>query len=873
MNHQHCIDYAEFDTAFASGQIGQVQQAEFDEFVKSELMRVVDEVFGEVERKSGNRASLRLERLEIDLGEIDYRDFRQQMPQRLRRQLWQALDNARYNFRSQSREPAEQAAADDAGLALFHYLRFGYLPWYASVADANLLETWLLRLVETRPDSLVEFFGSVPNDDIIDRLKSQFSTGLVERVNQLLESPDAAMAPAGDATLDREQEQPDGGLETGSLVDVWQTQLESALSAGEPAEFERLWQSLLRDESAMLVKILNTIGRQAVYRQQLARRLSPRQFAELLFLLEPSAHELLLSILEPGHWVARLVARSANRPTTGDTGLRECLLDYLLFERGDRFDREDFVDSLLGKVSIAGLRQKSGFWTGLVDELETAAQSDDASAELARMALARADKLARSPGADWHDIYQRYARIEAMFSPASPRRTETLLLADIETLVQQAPWLLLGLLRELQGDAGERRKTLRLLAVPLLEKLSYSMLVLIARTVATEASAGSAELVAAIRRRAEITASPQTYYADILTCLIDAEVIDFDVVGVGGPMAATADAPVEESTSANLSQPVEPARRDAIESLTPMGAPAAQLLQFAELLTTASLAAELPLSPPQLAVIKWRFVKNYAGETGSLFNREDFLRRYLETLIEQTGVDDTREFYSLLGQALIRNNLPETREQTRQIIELLDDIAAGPLPAADASETGDVTAELTSLGPALDEVLPDEDIHVSNAGLVLLAPWLPRLFDHLGYIEDGAFIDQATAERAVHCLQFLVDGSLFTPEFQLVLNKILCGVKPGKPIRRGIELSGDETDQLESLLEALTSHWKALQNTSIEGLRESFLQRGGRLQRKGETWQLAVEARSFDMLLDQLPWSYSTIKFGWMERVIYVDWR
>jgi hypothetical protein len=56
-------------------------------------------------------------------------------------------------------------------------------------------------------------------------------------------------------------------------------------------------------------------------------------------------------------------------------------------------------------------------------------------------------------------------------------------------------------------------------------------------------------------------------------------------------------------------------------------------------------------------------------------------------------------------------------------------------------------------------------------------------------------------------------------------------------------------------------------------LRESFLQRGGRLQRKGDAWQLAVETRAFDMLLDQVPWSYSTIKFGWMERVIYVDWR
>jgi len=192
---------------------------------------------------------------------------------------------------------------------------------------------------------------------------------------------------------------------------------------------------------------------------------------------------------------------------------------------------------------------------------------------------------------------------------------------------------------------------------------------------------------------------------------------------------------------------------------------------------------------------------------------------------------------------------------------------------AGVSDAGSTQTDSASWDKAFDEIAADEDIHIANAGLVLLAPWLPRLFEHLGYIEDGEFKDHDTAERAVHCLQYLVNASVASPEYQLVLNKLLCGVKPGKPIRRRIELSDFETEQLESLLTAVTGHWKALENTSIDGLRESFLQRGGRLQRKGDAWQLAVEARAFDMLLDQVPWSYSTIKFGWMDRVIYVDWR
>ena len=97
MSSQHHIDRAEFDTTYADAVVTPDQQAGLDEFIKSDLLRVIDEVFDDIDRKSGNPAAvLCMERLEIDLGEISYRDYRQQMPQRLRRQLGQVLDNARY---------------------------------------------------------------------------------------------------------------------------------------------------------------------------------------------------------------------------------------------------------------------------------------------------------------------------------------------------------------------------------------------------------------------------------------------------------------------------------------------------------------------------------------------------------------------------------------------------------------------------------------------------------------------------------------------------------------------------------------------------------------------------------------------------------
>ena len=125
----------------------------------------------------------------------------------------------------------------------------------------------------------------------------------------------------------------------------------------------------------------------------------------------------------------------------------------------------------------------------------------------------------------------------------------------------------------------------------------------------------------------------------------------------------------------------------------------------------------------------------------------------------------------------------------------------------------------------------------------------------------------------MHLLQYIVSESTNRPEYELVLNKLLCGVKPGIPITRDIDITEEEINISEMLLKSVLSNWPALKNTSIAGLRESFLNREAKLQLQDESWKLIVQSKAFDMLLDGLPWSYSTIKLPWMERPIYVDWR
>jgi hypothetical protein len=45
------------------------------------------------------------------------------------------------------------------------------------------------------------------------------------------------------------------------------------------------------------------------------------------------------------------------------------------------------------------------------------------------------------------------------------------------------------------------------------------------------------------------------------------------------------------------------------------------------------------------------------------------------------------------------------------------------------------------------------------------------------------------------------------------------------------------------------------------------------LRQQDEAWRLQVAQGPFDMLIDQLPWGYATIRHPWMKQVLHVEWR
>jgi len=167
----------------------------------------------------------------------------------------------------------------------------------------------------------------------------------------------------------------------------------------------------------------------------------------------------------------------------------------------------------------------------------------------------------------------------------------------------------------------------------------------------------------------------------------------------------------------------------------------------------------------------------------------------------------------------------------------------------------------------------EEAIYIANAGMVLVTPYLPQLFRRLELSDGAKFRDKRAAERAIHLLQFIVNESCDSPEFLLPLNKLVCGVQTEVPIAREVELLQRERVVIEGMLTAIIQNWVILGSTSVQGLRESFLQRSGRLQLKEGNWHLKVEAKSIDVLLDRLPWSFALIQHPWMARPIYVEWR
>lgn len=181
----------------------------------------------------------------------------------------------------------------------------------------------------------------------------------------------------------------------------------------------------------------------------------------------------------------------------------------------------------------------------------------------------------------------------------------------------------------------------------------------------------------------------------------------------------------------------------------------------------------------------------------------------------------------------------------------------------------------------LKEALPDnqqnysfnQSVYIQNSGLVIVHPFLIYLFERLNLYKDQEWTSKRNHHKAILISQYLITGQSVFFENELVLNKIICGLEPFAVINTQIKLSKKDIAEANVMLESVIAYWKMLKNTSIEGLRETFLNRNGKLVfSENGKYALWVEQKGVDVLMSHIPWGISMVKTPWMKNFLECNW-
>lgn len=250
------------------------------------------------------------------------------------------------------------------------------------------------------------------------------------------------------------------------------------------------------------------------------------------------------------------------------------------------------------------------------------------------------------------------------------------------------------------------------------------------------------------------------------------------------------------------------------------------------------------------------------------------LIRRLVMLLDRT-VARTAEDISMDLAGWFDKSLPELAQELRRQARLRPHVPVSP-PATPtrAAEPGDPNPvrpiDKTEQGSAATQ----EPWLVADAGSVLLWPFLPRYFAALSMLDDRSFASDTHQHRAVRLVHFLATGEQDAADHLLALPKVLCGLSPDTPIWPAELFTDAETDLSADLLHAVTQAWPGLENTSVSGLRQTFLARTGLLQPKSRDADatLRVETGPYDMLLERLTWPVSVVSLDWMVGPLHVRW-
>jgi hypothetical protein len=225
-----------------------------------------------------------------------------------------------------------------------------------------------------------------------------------------------------------------------------------------------------------------------------------------------------------------------------------------------------------------------------------------------------------------------------------------------------------------------------------------------------------------------------------------------------------------------------------------------------------------------------------------------------------------------LVRPFLQSGLVTGAELAQALAGIERHVAADRL-AAERASTDAADSEADEIHEAGDPDDASDVLYLDNAGLCLLWPFLGHFFTHLGLMgKDRAFLDEPARHRAVFLLHHAATGATEAPEYQLALNKVLCGMAPDVLPCFGDPPTGTELEETERLLGALSAHIADLSTLSVEELREGFLLRPGALSTRDGAWLLRVERSTRDSILDPPPWPMEWISLPWMSAPMRVEW-
>jgi|GEM_PF-1968184 hypothetical protein len=628
-------------------------------------------------------------------------------------------------------------------------------------------------------------------------------------------------------------------------------QLTLALRQANSAVLQQHWPLYLQ-HAAELLSILRYLAGSSDLCRVLAFGLSTELQAQLLQLLAPSEQRFMLQLIAQPQLFSAVAANIKNQPQAIASALPppalqqrqrhlwQLSLSYLLVERGSQFNRRSYLHYLLRQMAAH-------------DNL-----SVQSLVQHMQLVLQRSRQLFA-----WHSpLLLQLTELLAGMAPPAPVTANELagnftalpgyfsyrLTRPVSTLPQLAPARPIQR-SALQHQAGRWRQWQQLLLSGQLTLAQQRQFNLLLR---------------------QLLQQPGTLWLDGLRQQLSA----------AGLLARLVDYAAEEHLQ-QLFQQLQPASFAGIQPYIGLlqwglGGISLPLPLYRQLRWQPLLQSSLQRQPLTLALLIRQLQLWLAAETGSAASLA-LLQQLSQQLAQYSGnaaQGRKPELLQQLNMQLLTASATAPQQQTSQALTA----------RSKAAEIGVASAAVADARHQHSAAEPDEYQaqvqRVANAGMVLAAPYIPLLLQRLGWVAAQRFISTAHAWQACALLHYMASGQR-QPELpadyrqQWLLPMLLSGVQPPCPVEFRPQLSADTLTMADSLLAGILAQWPKLANSSITTLRECFLQRGGTLERSGNGsgWQLQPDSGPYDMLLDGLPWSYSLIRYPWMQGEVYVHWR